>query len=70
MFAIELAAVIQRLAQMPTVGEPYGVGASTTVRRVLMPRTQTHLYYAVDRSRRLVVVLAIWGARKGHGPPL
>ncbi len=55
---------------MPTMGKPHGVRDGALVRRALMPKTQTHVYYAVDRSLRLVSVLAVWGARKRGEPAL
>jgi hypothetical protein len=40
------------------------------VRRVLLRKTRTHVYYSVDEDAELVTVLAVWGAPKGRGPKL
>jgi len=40
------------------------------MRRVLMPKTERHVYYSVDEAIQSVVVHVIWGARKGRGPKL
>jgi hypothetical protein len=36
------------------------------VRRVLLPKTKNHVYYAVEGDE--IVVVSIWGAPKEHGP--
>ena len=41
-----------------------------SVRRVLLPKTGTHVYYSVDEDADLVTVVAVWGAPKGRGPKL
>ncbi len=38
------------------------------VRRVLLPKTLNHVYYAVDGED--VVVLSVWGALHEGGPKL
>ena len=37
-------------------------------RRVLMPTTQNHVYYAVRENE--IVVLSVWGAPRERGPKL
>jgi hypothetical protein len=38
--------------------------------RVLMPRTERHVYYTVDDASAEVVIETIWGARRGREPKL
>jgi len=38
------------------------------VRRILMPKTERHVYHA--RLGDEVVILAVWGARRRRGPKL
>jgi hypothetical protein len=40
------------------------------LRRILMPRTENHVYFVVDETAEMVNVLAIWGAPKGRTPKL
>lgn len=40
------------------------------VRRVLMPKTENHVYYEIDRDKGIAIILAVWGAPKEHGPKL
>jgi plasmid stabilization system protein ParE len=69
MFERELDGVLERLGAAPDMGSPYrSDDFRVLVRRVLMPKTGNHVYYALDGDD--VVVLSIWGARRGHGPGL
>ena len=53
----------------PHIGTLYEQGdLEALVRRVLMPKTKTHVYWAVEADA--IVVVAIWGARKRRGPKL
>jgi plasmid stabilization system protein ParE len=68
-FEHELEATLARIAASPNMGsvfEPNDVDAE--VRRVLMPRTRNHVYYAVTATE--IMVLTVWGAPKGRGPRL
>jgi hypothetical protein len=40
------------------------------LRRILMPRTENHVYFEVDEMTQTVHVLAVWGAPKGRTPKL
>jgi plasmid stabilization system protein ParE len=69
LFERELEATLERITAMPSLGSVYetdDVGAG--VRRVPMPQTRNHVYYAVTSAE--IVVLTVWGARKGKGPKL
>src|SRR5687768_4192885 len=49
----------------PTLGVVYRPGHfDVPVRRVLLPRTRHHVYYAVEQH--VVVVLSVWGAQQLH----
>jgi hypothetical protein len=47
---------------------PRAGGLEVPVRRVLLPKTLNHVYYAVDGQD--VVVLLVWGALHERGPTL
>jgi plasmid stabilization system protein ParE len=40
------------------------------VRRIFLPIITYHLYYHVLPSGDIVEVVALWHARRGHGPPI
>lgn len=69
-FARELAATRTLLRQGPHSGSMYTMLDGLPVRRVLLRKTHTHVYYSVDDDAELVKVLAVWGAPKRRGPKL
>lgn len=50
------------------MGTVYTILDGKQVRRVLMPKTGHHLYFVADADE--IIVHAIWGASKEHGPRL
>jgi plasmid stabilization system protein ParE len=70
LFARELAEARALLAATPDVGSPYIERQGVLVRRLLLPRTQHHVYYEVNREHDAVMILAVWGAPRGQGPKL
>jgi plasmid stabilization system protein ParE len=68
-FDEELSAALDRIARAPESGRLYEEGnLDVPVRRVLLPRTLNHVYYAMDGDD--VVVLSVWGALHAGGPRL
>jgi len=68
-FRLELADAIELIRDNPSLGIRYeAVRFEATVRRILLPVTETHLYHAqvVDE----VVIICVWGARRRRGPKL
>ena len=71
LFARELAAAKTSLSEVPNVGSLCDtVLDGLSVRRVLLRKTRTHVYYSLDDEAELVTVLAVWGAPKRQGPKL
>jgi plasmid stabilization system protein ParE len=69
LFETELGAALERIVATPNIGSVYeGANLEVPVRRVLLPRTKNHVYYAIEET--VVVVLSIRGAPKGRGPKL
>jgi len=68
LFEDELTAVLDASLATPTLGRQYPARFAVKVRRVLMPRTCNHVYFAVNDSE--VVVLSVWGAQRSSGPQL
>ena len=70
LFERELEAAKNRLALEPRAGRFYARIGDSLIRRVLLPRTEQHVYYEVDEKAEMVLVHTIWGARRGRGPDL
>lgn len=68
LFDEEMAATVGQLRTMPAIGAFYPASFEATVRRVLLPKTQNHVYYAVHDDQ--IVVLSVWGAPRRRGPKL
>lgn len=68
LFDDEMAAAIGQIGAAPTLGAVYPSSFGRTVRRVLLPKTQNHLYYVVRDHE--VVVVSVWGAPRAKGPKL
>ncbi len=68
-FDQELNTALDRIVQAPGLGKLYEQGdLGVPVRRVLLPKTLNHVYYAMDGDD--VVVLSVWGAVHDRGPNL
>jgi hypothetical protein len=70
LFAREMAEARALLSATPDVDVPFTERQGVIVRRLLLPRTQNHLYYEVDENDGMVMILAVWGAPRGGGPRL
>ena len=68
-FAKELKRVKALLEDSPHVGEPYEAGIPG-LRRVRLRKTPYHVYYVPRVEQGDVVVIAVWSAQRGEGPPL
>ena len=67
LFEDELDDALERIVATPTLGLTYGAGRfGVRVVRVLLPKTENHVYYTVDA----IVVLSVWGAPRERGPKL
>ena len=64
----ELEAAFRLLTFQPLAGTPVPDATKPGVRRVLLRKTQYHLYYCVDPDGDSVVVLAFWSSRRGSPP--
>jgi plasmid stabilization system protein ParE len=70
LFRKELAALLSLLRDAPDVGAPYPHRRLEGVRRSPLPRSRYLVYYVHDTSKGEVLVLAVWSAIRGKGPPL
>lgn len=67
-FAEELEQGVSVAAIFPEAGTAYAKPPVAGVRRLYLRRVDLHLYYTFTAAQ--VVVLALWGARRAHGPKL
>lgn len=67
-FAAELEEALRILAVLPGAGTPYDHADVADLRRIYLRRIACHIYYTFDA--REVIIRAIWGARREHGPSI
>jgi hypothetical protein len=70
LFARELAEARTMVLSARGAGVKYTTKSGKVVRRVFMPKTKNHLYFEVDDTQQLIIVLAVWGAPRGRYPDL
>jgi hypothetical protein len=70
LFLDELEATFQYICAIKGAGVRWPTQRHPNVRRILMPRTNNHIYFIVDEATNALHVLAIWGAPKGRTPKL
>jgi len=66
----ELEAAYGLIAELPFAGESVPHSRIAGLRRVLLGRTQYHLYYVVADDEGVIEVLALWHTSRGRRPPL
>ena len=70
LFREELTGVLSLLAAAPEMGASVRHATIPSLRRVLLPATQYHIYYVYDELANEIVVLGVWSARRGRPPKL
>ena len=65
-FVAEFEEALRVIAILPGAGTAYPQGGITGLRRLYVQKVASHLYYTFDE--RDVIVRALWGARREHGP--
>jgi hypothetical protein len=66
----ELAWAQREMLSRPHLAPRYDTASGKVFRRLLLPTTEQHVYYTVDKAAELVIVHTVWGARRGRGPKL
>jgi plasmid stabilization system protein ParE len=66
----ELARATSLLSMSPMAGKVFRSAGFERHRRLLFRRSRFHVYYLIDETARIVVIVAIWNAVRGHGPAL
>ena len=68
LFELELGEALSTLMTAPVARPVYDANVGVPVRRVLLKKTATHVYFCVNGDE--LVVLSVWGARRRRGPKL
>lgn len=66
--SVEFEEALRILALLPGAGTPYPQAGVDGLRRLYLRKVACHLYYTFDDQK--VIVRALWGARRRHGPTL
>ncbi len=66
----ELERALQLLLVMPNAGVSYATARRPGLRRLLLPKTEYHVYFAFERGGTVIVIHSLWGARRARGPRL
>ena len=70
LFARELRDMLAYILATPNGGIGWPTPGRPALRRILMPRTQNHIFFVVDEKRQTIDVVAIWGAARERSPKL
>ena len=70
LFRQEFEKAISTLARTPDVGMTYKRRGIPNLRRLLMLRTQYHIYYIHQLGSDSLQVISVWNALRRRGPPL
>ncbi len=65
----ELSSARLLLVQDAYIGGACVIGGRQ-FRRLLLPRTEQWLYYAVRPKQQLIIIQTLWGARRGREPKI
>jgi len=68
LFELELGALLAVLPTTPSMGTAYDADVGFPVRRMLLKKSATHVYFGLNGDE--LVVLSVWGARRRRGPKL
>ena len=64
----EFEHAVALLAKTPGLGRRYQPRPG--VRRLLLSRSQYHVYYVIDQPRRLIRVVSLWHTARSKPPPI
>jgi plasmid stabilization system protein ParE len=70
LFTDELERTFRHITQVGDAGIRWPTPRRPNLRRILMPRSNNHVYFLIDEPTATVHVLAVWGAPRGMTPKL
>jgi plasmid stabilization system protein ParE len=69
-FDQEFEAALLRLLRTPRAGSPYPTSKRPHLMRLLLLKTEYHIYYSLEQDETRVVIHSVWGARRARTPKL
>ncbi len=70
LFEREFEEALNLLLAAPKAGVAYPTARRPGLRRLILPKTQYHLYFCLEHDETVVVIHSVWGARRGRTPKL
>jgi plasmid stabilization system protein ParE len=70
LFWTELGQAVELLETSPEVGGVYKTRKGNQVRKIVLPKTEYHVYFQLDRDADWLMILVVWGARRERAPKL
>ncbi len=70
LFEREFEEALNLLLAAPRAGVAYPTARRPGLRRLILPKTQYHLYFSLEHDEAVVVIHSVWGARRGSTPKL
>ncbi|MHB8727385.1 MAG: hypothetical protein ACYC9Z_18740 [Casimicrobiaceae bacterium] len=70
LFDDEFEGALLLLLSMPKVGIPCPTRKRPHLRRILLVKTEYHVYFSLERDESVIVIHSVWGARRGRVPKL
>jgi hypothetical protein len=70
LFSDELELVFKNICERSDAGVSWPTARRPKLRRILMPRTENHVYFEIDDDGETTYVVAIWGGSRGTMPKL
>ena len=70
LFWNELGEAVELLKSSPEMGAVYKTRKGNGVRRIVLPKSDYHVYFEVERNADWIMIIVVWGARRERGPKL
>jgi plasmid stabilization system protein ParE len=70
LFETEFEHALSLLLGAPRAGRPWPTTRRPGLRRLLLSKTQYHLYFTLEKNETVLVILVVWGAQRGRTPKL
>jgi hypothetical protein len=69
-FAHEFLEVVELLVTTRSPGSPFPTASRPSLKRLLLRKSQCHIYFVVDERRQVIEIIEVWDARRGRTPKL
>lgn len=69
-FTRELLDAIKMLETTRSPGTPHRVKGHPNVKRILLRKSNCHVYFEVDEARQVIEIMELWGAQRRRPPKL